>query len=87
MSWRCTITNRFAVWNSATDGLDGGKSFKIPRDRSTQLRRASQQLIQEKTVSQGKAAVRSTDMRLNLGQQGKIFVLNKFDGTIRIILP
>jgi len=45
------------------------------------------QLIQEKTVSQGKPAVRRTDMRLNLGQQGKIFVLNKFDGTIRIILP
>jgi len=45
------------------------------------------QLIQEKTVSQGKPPVRRTDMRLNLGPQGKIFVLNKFDGVIRLIVP
>ena len=45
------------------------------------------QLIQEKTVSQGKTAARRTDMRFNQGPRGEIFVLNKFDGTIRMMLP
>jgi glucose/arabinose dehydrogenase len=45
------------------------------------------QLIQEKNVLQGKTPVTRADMRFNLGPQGKIFVLNKGDGVIRVLVP
>ena len=45
------------------------------------------QLIQERNRSQGKTPARRTDMRFNLGPQGKIFVLNKADGAIRVLVP
>jgi hypothetical protein len=45
------------------------------------------QLIQEKMQSQGKTPPKRTDMRINLGPQGKILVLNKFDGIIRLLVP
>lgn len=45
------------------------------------------QLIQEKMQSQGKTPPTRVDLRINLGQQGKIFIMNKFDGVIRVMLP
>ena len=45
------------------------------------------QLIQDKNKSQGKRPAKRADMRLNLGPDGEIFVLNKADGTIRQLLP
>jgi hypothetical protein len=45
------------------------------------------QLIQEKNLSQGRPPAKRADMRFNLGPQGKIFVLNKADGTIRLLVP
>ena len=45
------------------------------------------QLIQEKNRLQGKAPARRADMRFNPGPGGKIFVLNKADGIIRMLVP
>lgn len=45
------------------------------------------QIIQEKNVSQGRTPAKRTDMRMNLGPDGKIFILNKMDGTIRLLVP
>jgi hypothetical protein len=45
------------------------------------------QLIQEKMTAQGKTPAKRVDMRINLGQAGKIFVMNKFDGVIRVMAP
>ena len=45
------------------------------------------ELIQEKNASQGKTPARRADMRMNLGPRGEIFVLNKADGTIRLLAP
>jgi hypothetical protein len=45
------------------------------------------QLIQEKMAAQGKTPAKRVDMRINLGQAGKIFVMNKFDGVIRVMAP
>jgi len=45
------------------------------------------QLIQEKNTSQGKSPAARADLRLGLGPQGQVFVLNKRDGTIRQIVP
>jgi hypothetical protein len=44
------------------------------------------QLIQEKNTSQGKPPAKRADMRFNLVPQG-IFVLNKADGVVRLLLP
>jgi hypothetical protein len=45
------------------------------------------QIIREKMQSQGKTPAKRVDMRINPGPQGRIFVLNKFDGIIRLLVP
>ena len=45
------------------------------------------QLIRDKNAQQGKAAAPRADMRLGVGPQGQVFVLNKRDGTIRLLVP
>ncbi len=45
------------------------------------------QLIQEKNASQGKPPAARADLRLGIGSQGRVFVLNKGDGTIRLLVP
>ena len=43
------------------------------------------QIVQEKNLSQGRAAARRADMRFDANAAGQIFLLNKADGTIRVI--
>ncbi len=43
------------------------------------------QIVQEKTVAQGKSAAARADMRFDANAAGQIFLLNKADGTIRVI--
>jgi len=45
------------------------------------------ELIKKKNVAQGKPPAPRADMRLGQGPQGQIFVLNKRDGTIRLLVP
>ena len=45
------------------------------------------QLIQDKNVAQGRAPATRADMRMGLGPDGQIFLLNKRDGTIRLLVP
>ena len=45
------------------------------------------QLIQEKNTSQGKPPATRADLRLGVGPQGQMFVLNKRDGVIRLLVP
>ena len=45
------------------------------------------QIIQEKNVAQGKPAAQRADLRFDLTASGQIYVLNKADGTIRVIEP
>jgi hypothetical protein len=45
------------------------------------------QIIQEKNVAQGKPAAQRADLRFDLTPAGQIYVLNKADGTIRVIDP
>ena len=44
-------------------------------------------LIKEKNAEQGKTAATRADMRLGVAADGRIFLLNKADGTIRVIIP
>jgi Glucose / Sorbosone dehydrogenase len=45
------------------------------------------QLIQDKNVKQGKPAAPRADLRFGYGPNGQLFVLNKGDGTIRLLVP
>ena len=45
------------------------------------------QLIQEKNTAQGKPPATRADLRFGEGPQGQIFVLNKRDGVIRLLVP
>ena len=43
------------------------------------------EIIQEKNRAQGKTVATRADMRFDMNAAGQIFVLNKADGTIRVI--
>ncbi|OFV91460.1 MAG: hypothetical protein A3G76_15580 [Acidobacteria bacterium RIFCSPLOWO2_12_FULL_65_11] len=45
------------------------------------------QLIQEKAAALGKQPVSRADLRFGPGPDGQIFILNKRDGTIRLLVP
>ena len=45
------------------------------------------QLIREKNAAQGKSPAPRADLRLGRGPRGQIFVLNKRDGVIRLVVP
>ena len=45
------------------------------------------QVIQEKNTAQGKTPAARADLRLAVGPQGQMFVLNKHDGIIRLLVP
>jgi len=50
-------------------------------------RRTLLQLIREKNAAQGKPAAARADMRMGVGPQGQLFILNKRDGVIRQLVP
>ncbi len=45
------------------------------------------QLIREKNAAQGKPAAPRADLRLGQGANGQLFVMNKRDGIIRLLVP
>jgi glucose/arabinose dehydrogenase len=45
------------------------------------------QLIKEKNAKAGRANVIRADLRMGVGPKGQIFVMDKYDGTIRLLVP
>jgi hypothetical protein len=45
------------------------------------------EVMQEKNRAQGKPPAPRADLRLNLGHDDQVFLLNKADGTIRVLVP
>lgn len=45
------------------------------------------QLVQEKNAAQGKKPATRADLRFGDGPDGKVFILNKRDGVIRLLVP
>jgi len=45
------------------------------------------QLIKDKNTAQGKMPATRADMRMGMGPNGQLFILNKRDGVIRLITP
>jgi len=49
--------------------------------------RTALQIIQEKNRAQGKTPATRADLRLAMGPDDQVFLLNKGDGTIRVLVP
>ena len=73
---------------SADDLPHGGQEairrvlFKDGQEVKTLL-----QLIQAKNIAQGKDPATRADMRMSLGPDRQLLILNKRDGTIRLLVP
>jgi hypothetical protein len=65
-------------------GQDGIRRILLNADGSA---KTMLQVIQEKNTSQGKPPATRSDLRLTLGPGNQVFLLNKGDGTIRVMTP
>jgi hypothetical protein len=45
------------------------------------------QLVKEKNLREGRSSVTRADLRMGTGPKGQIFVMDKYDGTIRLLVP
>jgi hypothetical protein len=45
------------------------------------------QLVKEKNAHEGRPSVIRADLRMGVGPKGQIFVMDKYDGTIRLLVP
>jgi hypothetical protein len=45
------------------------------------------EVIQAKNIAQGKTPASRSDLRLSFGPDNQVFLLNKADGTIRVLMP
>ncbi len=45
------------------------------------------QVIQEKNAEQGRSPASRSDLRFGPGPEGQVFLLNKYDGTVRLLVP
>ena len=45
------------------------------------------QLIRERNAAQGRPDAPRADLRLGIGPESQIFVLNKADGIVRLLVP
>ena len=45
------------------------------------------EVIRDKNKAQGKPAAPRSDLRINFGPGNQVFLLNKYDGTIRVLIP
>ena len=74
------------IFHISADGTSAGTQDVIRRillnDGKTML-----QLIQAKNEAQGKKPATRSDLRLGEGADGKVFLLNKQDGVIRVLVP
>lgn len=77
------------VFYVSADHLPEGGSGSIRRvlfeDRGTA--RTFLELIRAKNAQQGVRPASRADLRFGVGPQGKLFLLNKHDGTIRLLTP
>jgi len=65
----------------------GGQNFHRIQFNDKGETKTLLQLIKEKNIQQGKQPATRADLRMGVGPNGQIFVLNKHDGTIRLLVP
>jgi hypothetical protein len=75
-------------WVSADDLPRGGQSpiRRVLFNDGGQPKKLLE-LIQAKNRAQGKNPVNRADLRFHPGNDGRIYVLNKGDGVIRVLAP
>ncbi len=77
------------VFHVSADKLPNGGQAAIRRVLFTTgtgtVPRSMVEIIQEKNVAQGKPAATRADLRFDMTAAGRIFMLNKADGTIRVV--
>ena len=49
--------------------------------------KTSLQIIRDKNAVQGKSAASRADLQFGASQDGRVFLINKGDGTIRVLVP
>ena len=65
----------------------GGQNFRRVLLNDKGEAKTLLQLVKEKNTQQGKPAATRADLRMGAGPNGQIFVLNKRDGTVRLLVP
>jgi glucose/arabinose dehydrogenase len=77
------------IFHVSADGLPQGGQDAIRRIlfKHNGQNRTLLQLIQEKASAQGREPVLRADLRFGPANDGRIFVLNKADSTVRMIVP
>jgi hypothetical protein len=77
------------VFHVPADGLRGGGQAAVRRVlfRDGADRRTLLELVQAKNVDQGRTPTRRADLHFGRGPEGRVFVLNKWDGVVREIVP
>lgn len=74
---------------SADDVPDGGQDAirRVLLDDGSGEAKTLLQLVQEKNEAQGREPAGRVDLRMAAGPDGRVFLLNKHDGTLRAIVP
>ena len=77
------------IFHLDADHLPGGGQAAIGRVLLMQdgEARTLLQLVQEKNREQGKPPAERADLRFGVGPDGQVFIMNKHDGTIRLLVP
>jgi hypothetical protein len=65
----------------------GGQNFHRILFKDQGATKTLLQLIQEKNTAQGRMPATRADLRMGMGPNGQLFVLNKRDGVIRLLRP
>jgi hypothetical protein len=65
----------------------GGQNFKRILFKDKGENKTLLQLINEKRTSQGRKPATRADMRMGMGPNSQLFILNKQDGIIRLVTP
>ena len=71
------------------DGLEGGGQSSVRRVlfRNDGESKTLLQLVREKNAEQGREPTPRVDLHFGRSHDGRIFLLNKWDGVIREIVP
>ena len=65
----------------------GGQNFRRILFNDKGEAKTLLQLIKDKNAAQGKPPANRADLRMGLGPNGQLFILNKHDGTVRLLVP
>jgi glucose/arabinose dehydrogenase len=66
---------------------NGGQNFHRVRFNDNGQTKTLLQIIKDKNMQQGKSPATRADMRMAMGPNGQLFILNKRDGVIRLVRP